>query len=124
MTTARSHTGCADAGGELDAGELILGRSVSQEGRSRAVVGGRSAPVSVLNEIGEQLVVVHGQSDQVRLRSATAQREALDRFGGPELAALRGEYESAFRGWQSDQEELDLLRGRARSAGARGRAAA
>ena len=56
-----------DAGGELDAGELILGRSVSVEGRSRAVVGGRSAPVGVLNEIGEQLVVVHGQSDQVRL---------------------------------------------------------
>lgn len=98
-----------DAGGELDAGELILGRSVSQEGRSRAVVGGRSAPVSVLNEIGEQLVVVHGQSDQVRLRSATAQREALDRFGGTAVAALIGRYEDAFRRWQTDQGDLDVL---------------
>ncbi|HPM53189.1 MAG: AAA family ATPase, partial [Microbacteriaceae bacterium] len=74
-----------DAGGELDGAELILGRSVSPEGRSRAVVGGRSAPVGVLSEVGQQLVIVHGQSDQVRLRSATAQREALDRFAGVEL---------------------------------------
>ncbi len=98
-----------DAGGELDAGELILGRSVSQEGRSRAVVGGRSAPIGVLNEIGQQLVVVHGQSDQVRLRSATAQREALDRFAGAELAAVLGEYQTVFRRWQANQGELDVL---------------
>lgn len=98
-----------DAGGELDGGDLILGRSVSAEGRSRAVVGGRSAPVGVLNEIGQQLVVVHGQSDQVRLRSATAQREALDRFGGAELAELLGQYGSAFARWQSNRGELDVL---------------
>ncbi len=104
-----------DAGGELDpSGEparayLILGRSVSAEGRSRAVVGGRSAPVGVLNEIGQQLVVVHGQSDQLRLRSATAQREALDRFAGAELAQLLTEYQGAYRRWEADQEELDLL---------------
>ena len=98
-----------DAGGELDGDELILSRSVSPDGRSRAVVGGRSAPVGVLNEIGQQLVVVHGQSDQVRLRSATAQREALDRFAGSELAALLLEYQSAYQRWQSNQGELDVL---------------
>jgi DNA repair protein RecN (Recombination protein N) len=98
-----------DAGGELDGAELILGRSVSPEGRSRAVVGGRSAPVGVLGEIGQQLVVVHGQSDQVRLRSATAQREALDRFAGGELASVLAEYQLVFRRWQHNQGELDVL---------------
>jgi len=98
-----------DAGGDMDGHELILGRSVSQEGRSRAVVGGRTTPVGVLNEIGQQLVVVHGQSDQVRLRSATAQREALDRFAGPELATLLGNYQEVYRRWQSNQGELDIL---------------
>ena len=98
-----------DAGGELDGGELLLGRSVSLEGRSRAVVGGRSAPVGVLNEIGQQLVVVHGQSDQVRLRSATAQREALDRFAGRPLAILLEDYQAVFRRWQASQGELDVL---------------
>jgi DNA repair protein RecN (Recombination protein N) len=98
-----------DAGGELDGPELILGRSVSQEGRSRAVVGGRSAPIGVLNEIGQQLVVVHGQSDQVRLRSATAQREALDRFAGSDLSGLLDEYQSVYKRWQTHQSELDVL---------------
>lgn len=98
-----------DAGGDLDGGELILGRSISQEGRSRAVVGGHGAPVGVLNEIGQQLVVVHGQADQVRLRSATAQREALDRFAGAELANVLEQYQAVYRRWQANQGELDVL---------------
>jgi DNA repair protein RecN (Recombination protein N) len=98
-----------DAGGELDGSELILGRSVSSEGRSRATVGGRGAPVSVLGELSPYLVVLHGQSDQVRLRSATAQREALDRFAGHEFAALLAEYQAVFRGWQEHQGDLDVL---------------
>ncbi|MGN6502340.1 MAG: AAA family ATPase, partial [Pseudolysinimonas sp.] len=103
-----------DAGGELDGAAgglaaLVLGRSVTTDGRSRAVVGGRAAPVGVLSEIGQHLVVVHGQSDQIRLRSATAQREALDRYAGPEFAVLLGDYQEVFRRWQTQQGELDVL---------------
>ena len=104
-----------DAGGDLDALDgsnragLLLSRSISTDGRSRAAVGGRAAPVGVLSEIGQQLVVVHGQSDQVRLRSATAQREALDRFAGSELAAALGNYQAIYSRWQAAQSELDLL---------------
>ena len=98
-----------DAGGDMDGTELILGRSVSSEGRSRAVVGGRTTPVGVLNEIGQQLVVVHGQSDQIRLRSATAQREALDRFAGTELSGILGTYQEVYKRWQANQAELDVL---------------
>ncbi|MDQ1578441.1 MAG: repair protein RecN, partial [Microbacteriaceae bacterium] len=103
-----------DAGGDLDPGgagisQLILGRSISQDGRSRAIVGGRTAPVGVLNEIGQQLVVVHGQSDQIRLRSATAQREALDRFAGQELAVALADYQETYRRWQANQGELEVL---------------
>lgn len=104
----------ADAGGELDPtadglAALVLSRSLSPEGRSRATVGGRSTPVGVLSELGAELVVVHGQSDQVRLRSATAQREALDRFAGTELASVLDEYQQTYRRWQSGQNELDVL---------------
>lgn len=98
-----------DAGGDLDGPELILARSVSIEGRSRAIIGGRTTPVGVLNELGQQLVVVHGQSDQVRLRSASAQREALDRFAGAELSGVLADYQDAYRAWQSTQGELDVL---------------
>ncbi|GGF35045.1 DNA repair protein RecN [Subtercola lobariae] len=109
-----------DAGGEIDEllgegagqrglGELILSRSVSGEGRSRAIVGGRSAPVGVLGELGERLVVVHGQSDQLRLRSSTQQRLALDRFAGPGFASIFESYSEAFRAWHELQDELDTL---------------
>ncbi len=103
-----------DAGGDLDGAAggraaLVLGRSVTADGRSRAVVGGRAAPVGVLGEIGQHLVVVHGQSDQIRLRSATAQREALDRYAGPEFAVLLGDYQDVFKRWQTGQGELDVL---------------
>lgn len=103
-----------DAGGDVDPidaaeAELVLTRSVSAEGRSRAVVGGRSAPVAVLSELGEQLVVVHGQSDQIRLRSAIAQRAALDRFAGPAFAEALAGYEQVFHRWRDNRSELDEL---------------
>ncbi|MBM7830890.1 DNA repair protein RecN (Recombination protein N) [Agromyces cerinus] len=100
----------AETGGEIEAGELLLGRSVSAEGRSRAVVGGRSAPVGVLSDLGDELVVVHGQADQQRLRSAVAQREALDRFAGSKLQAVLDEYREAFNAWRTDTAELERLR--------------
>lgn len=103
-----------DAGGDVDydgggRAQLVLGRTVGSDGRSRATVGGRSAPVGVLSELSPHLVVVHGQSEQIRLKSATAQREALDRFAGAPLVALLGDYQEAFQRWQTDRSELDLL---------------
>ena len=100
----------AETGGDVEAGELLLGRSVSAEGRSRAVVGGRSAPIGVLGELGDELVVVHGQADQQRLRSTLAQREALDRFAGAPLQAALAEYRDAFTSWRADAAELERLR--------------
>lgn len=104
-----------EAGGDVDPfgegrAELTLGRSVSSEGRSRAAVGGRAAPVGILSELGEKLVVVHGQSEQLRLKSATAQREALDRFAGTGLADLLADYTHAFTRWRSNRAELDTIR--------------
>ncbi len=103
-----------EAGGELDPAdegrvELIVGRSVSAEGRSRATVGGRSVPIGVLDELGGQLVVVHGQSDQLRLRSARAQRNAVDRFGGAELLQALDLYRDHYSGWLSLTGQLETL---------------
>jgi DNA repair protein RecN (Recombination protein N) len=103
-----------EAGGSIDEvgagrGELILSRSISPEGRSRATVGGRSAPVGALADIGQQLVVVHGQSDQLRLKSATAQREALDRFGGPDLARALTAYRDVYERFTTGRVEYDTL---------------
>ena len=102
-----------DAGGEVDpfgaSASLVLGRTISQDGRSRAIVGGRTVPAGVLADLAEHLVIVHGQSDQVRLRAPAAQREALDRFAGDELASVLAEYRLALHRWSSNRDELEAL---------------
>ncbi|WP_449278868.1 DNA repair protein RecN [Leucobacter sp. GX24907] len=81
-----------EVGGDLDDGELVLGRTVNAEGRSRANVGGAAAPVGSLARLAERLFTVHGQSEQLRLRSSAAQRNTLDRFGGEALQGVLDEY--------------------------------
>lgn len=73
-----------DAGAVLEDDELLVVRTVAAEGRSRAHLGGRSVPVGLLAEMGAELVTVHGQSDQVRLRAPAQQRAALDSYAGDE----------------------------------------
>jgi len=98
-----------ELGIELDDAELLVNRSVSAEGRSRAALSGKSVPVGILSEIGEQLVVVHGQSDQIRLRSAAAQREALDQFAGEDLAKVMTEYASVYANWKQAASRLSEI---------------
>src|SRR5579875_3000767 len=69
-----------DAGGDLDEDGtvLVLSRSVSAEGRSRAFAGGRSVPVSLLQVLADDLVAVHGQADQQQLLKPGRQRAVRD----------------------------------------------
>lgn len=94
----------SEAGIELGEGELIMNRSVSSEGRGRASVSGKATPINVLSELGEQLVVVHGQSDQIRLKSTAAQREALDQFAG--CGSALNQYQAHFNAWKSSAAKL------------------
>jgi DNA repair protein RecN (Recombination protein N) len=82
-----------DAGGELDDGALLVSRTVSAEGRSRAHVGGRSVPVGVLGELAETLVALHGQHDQRRLTQPAEQRTLLDRYAGVSLEEWTAAYD-------------------------------
>lgn len=103
-----------EAGGDVEpvgdgSAELYLGRTVSSEGRGRATVGGRTAPAGVLADLADDLVVVHGQSDQLRLKSSGAQRDALDRFGGEPVVAARTAYRAAWDSWRALDAELTTL---------------
>ena len=105
-----------EAGGELDddGGVLIVSRSVSAEGRSRAFAGGRSVPVSLLTYLADDLVALHGQADQQQLLRPGRQRQALDRFAGPALHAVLTDYQRAYQRHREVRAELDELTGLAR----------
>ncbi|WP_369141183.1 DNA repair protein RecN [Modestobacter versicolor] len=105
----------ADAGAEPDEdGSLILARTVSAEGRSRAHLGGRSVPVGVVAELAEDLLAVHGQTDQLRLTRPAEQRRALDRYAGAEHLALVDRHRAAYAAWRALADDLDRRRGQAR----------
>ena len=59
-----------DAGVDPEDGELFLSRTVRASGRSRAVLGGKSVPRSVLGAIAGELVTIHGQTDQLKIAAA------------------------------------------------------
>jgi DNA repair protein RecN (Recombination protein N) len=105
-----------EAGGELDddGGALIVSRSVSAEGRSRAYAGGRSVPVSLLTYLADDLVAVHGQADQQQLLRTARQREALDEFAGPAFKPVLADYQRAFARHREVRAELDKLTTQAR----------
>ncbi len=105
-----------DAGGDLDEdGTLVLTRTVSSEGRSRAFAGGRSVPVSLLTYLADDLVAVHGQSDQQQLLKAGRQRDSLDKYAGPALAEVLVDYQRAYNRHRQVSEELTTLTTEARA---------
>ena len=73
---------------------LSLGREIRLEGRHVARVNGRSVTVSLLKEIGEYLVDVHGQSEHLSLLRTREHLRLLDSFAGlePRVAAYRESY--------------------------------
>ena len=73
---------------------LILRRSVSGDGRSRAFINDQPVSVSLMRQIGEDLVEIHGQFENQRLMQAATHRLLLDAFGAlqKELAAVRKGY--------------------------------
>lgn len=95
-----------DAGGDLDDGALILSRTVSAEGRSRAAAGGAGVPAGLLADIGESLVVVHGQSDQQRLLLPSMQRGCLDLLGAEPLLAARERFRELYDRAATVEREL------------------
>ncbi|MFC0082518.1 AAA family ATPase, partial [Aciditerrimonas ferrireducens] len=72
-----------------DGQERTLARAVPAEGRSRAWLDGRMAPVAALAEAGAELVEIHGQHGALALTAGAVQRAALDRFAAIDDRPLR-----------------------------------
>jgi DNA repair protein RecN (Recombination protein N) len=82
LVRAGAEEAVVEARFEDDEGEHVVTRSVPLKGRSRCLIDGDMAPLARLAAIAPGLVDIHGQHDQQSLVSTSAQREALDTFGG------------------------------------------
>ncbi|RBP61878.1 DNA replication and repair protein RecN [Brevibacterium sanguinis] len=98
-----------EAGGSAD-DEAIITRTVAVKGRARATAGGRTVPISVLSEISDDLITLHGQSEQLGLKSPAQQRQLLDSAGGAELAEAAEDYRAAFDRWRETVERVTRIK--------------
>ena len=70
-------------------GELILTRTVNKDGKSKAVASGTAVSASALQEIAEELVMVHGQAASQTLTKSSKHLELLDLYANIDLSKLQ-----------------------------------
>ncbi|CAB4331441.1 MAG: DNA repair protein RecN [Actinobacteria bacterium] len=99
-----------ELGGEIEQGNVtIISRQINSTGRSRSFVGGVSVPAAAVSDIGDQLVAVHGQSEQLRLTKASQQRLILDRFGGETVSPVLRGYQEVWTKVLALRSRIELL---------------
>ena len=90
----------------VEDGELIVTRTVSADGKSKATTNGVSATASTLSAVGENLVEVHGQAANQNITKSSRQRELVDRFGQIDLGA----YQSALGSYHDLKDRISALK--------------
>ncbi len=93
-----------------DAEELILARRVAAEGRTRALVNGRSATVGELREVASAMLVFYGQHEHRKLTVASAQLDILDGFCGAAQLQRRAAMAAAHMREAECEQRLDELK--------------
>lgn len=87
--------------------ELFLTREISADGGSTGRLNGKAVPVSLLRDLGETLVNIHGQHDNQILLRPERHLDVLDRFG--EDDSLLCAYREQFAALQNTARELGAL---------------
>ncbi|MGD8732441.1 MAG: AAA family ATPase, partial [Anaerolineales bacterium] len=96
---------------------LVLSREIRREGRNIARVNGRVTTLSLLGELGDWLVDVHGQSEHLSLRRVGEHVHLLDRYA--KLDDLRARFERSYEKLRKVRAELRNLRASEREAQSR-----
>ena len=99
-----------ELGGQVEDGNIaIISRQVNSTGRSRSFAGGASVPAAAVGELGDALVAVHGQSDQLRLTKTEQQRLLLDRYAGETVAKPMAKYTELWEAQRTLERRIESL---------------
>jgi len=106
-----------ELGAEAEHYELHLSRTVKSDGKSKAIVGGRPTTAKVLGSVTEELISLHGQSDQLRLRDSAEQLRILDGsiFWNEDNTLTQIGYTEAYRIWRKAAQALKEVKANAAS---------
>lgn len=72
-----------------ESGELILTRTVNKDGKSKAIASGATVSAAALQEISEELVMVHGQAASQTLTKTAKHLELLDLYANTSLGKFQ-----------------------------------
>ena len=104
------HAALAELWALAEDGVLIVSREVPASGRSRARVGGRLVPTSLLASLLGPHIEVHGQHEHIRLEQPAVQRRLLDAYAGQDHALILDRYRAAHASWiAADRRHRTLL---------------
>jgi DNA repair protein RecN (Recombination protein N) len=100
---------------EVEDGSLSISRSVTTEGRSKAVASGVSVSASVLSDASDYLVEIHGQSSGLNIAKGSKQRELLDRYAGSSFETMLTSYQDHLNTYQNVKSRITELKKNAAS---------
>lgn len=101
----------AEWGIDADDGEIIIQRELQSNGKSRARINGSLVSLGDLSQLGDQLLQLHGQSEQVLLRDVRLHLEMLDAFA--DHSSLLNQWQEAWKAFQNLLHEEKNLRNKA-----------
>ena len=99
------------------AGDCILRRTITAEGRSRAYINGSPVTLSDCADLGQLLVDIHSQHAHQSLLRRPVQRSLLDTYAGAETLIV--EVSETAQRWRVLQEEYARLSGQTEESDAR-----
>lgn len=105
-----AHELFAEEGAEIEDGSVIISRTVSSDGKSKAICGGNSVPASTLAELTSSLIEIHGQSANSQIIKPARQRELLDRYGGQDISSALNQYQEKFAQFGELKDRLTSLK--------------
>ncbi|WP_055107697.1 DNA repair protein RecN [Paenibacillus ihumii] len=89
-----------------DPGEaLIIRREISAQGKSSARINGQLVNLSMLREVGESLINLHGQHEHQTLLHPERHLKLLDAFGSEDIDAAKTRYQAAYSAFQQVDKE-------------------
>ena len=87
-----------------DDDELIIRREILENGKGRARVNGSVVSLSDLQELGESLIQMHGQSEQLLLRDIRTHAKMLDEYAGNNELLIN--YSKSYNAWNNVLAEI------------------
>ena len=93
---------------DFDENDCILRREISSSGKSRAFINDTPAPLSVIKELGEQLIDVHSQHQNLLLNKEDFQLHVVDIITQDEKTLT--DYQACFQDYKQAIERFNLLK--------------